>query len=103
MQPPDCDPALGECGSWVVYPYFISFVLLVSMIMLNLFTAVILESFEAQQEQDVSVFSSCKPVMMDCFFFTGIHCSRQCRLSWSLESPCCMNRHSIVPTNIEHA
>jgi hypothetical protein len=37
-----------------VYPYFVSFVLLVSMIMLNLFTAVILESFEAQQEQDVS-------------------------------------------------
>jgi hypothetical protein len=54
LQPPDCDPALGECGSWVVYPYFVSFVLLVSMIMLNLFTAVILESFEAQQEQDVS-------------------------------------------------
>jgi hypothetical protein len=38
----------------VVYPYFVSFVLLVSIIMLNLFTAVILESFEAQQEQDVS-------------------------------------------------
>lgn len=54
LQPPDCDPALGECGSWVVYPYFISFVLIVSIIMLNLFTAVILESFEAQQEQDVS-------------------------------------------------
>jgi hypothetical protein len=58
-QPPDCDPALGECGSWVVYPYFISFVLIVSIIMLNLFTAVILESFEAQQEQDVSGGSSC--------------------------------------------
>ncbi|WIA28050.1 hypothetical protein OEZ86_010635 [Tetradesmus obliquus] len=52
IKPPDCDPALGECGSWVVYPYFISFVLIVSIIMLNLFTAVILESFEAQQEQD---------------------------------------------------
>jgi hypothetical protein len=23
LQPPDCDPALGECGSWVVYPYFV--------------------------------------------------------------------------------
>ncbi|WIA07983.1 hypothetical protein OEZ85_007455 [Tetradesmus obliquus] len=52
IKPPDCDPALGECGSWVVYPYFISFVLIVSIIILNLFTAVILESFEAQQEQD---------------------------------------------------
>jgi hypothetical protein len=38
----------------VVYPYFISFVVLVSIIMLQLFTAVIIESFEAQEEQDVS-------------------------------------------------
>jgi hypothetical protein len=37
-----------------VYPYFISFVVLVSIIMLQLFTAVIIESFEAQEEQDVS-------------------------------------------------
>jgi hypothetical protein len=53
LQPPDCDPAV-DCGSWVVYPYFISFVVLVSIIMLQLFTAVIIESFEAQEEQDVS-------------------------------------------------
>ncbi|KAF8072369.1 NaCP60E [Scenedesmus sp. PABB004] len=52
VHPPECDASAGECGSWVVYPYFLSFVLLVSIIMLNLFTAVILESFEAQQEQD---------------------------------------------------
>jgi hypothetical protein len=53
LQPPDCDPS-KDCGSWVVYPYFISFVVLVSIIMLQLFTAVIIESFEAQEEQDVS-------------------------------------------------
>lgn len=55
VQPPDCDPS-RDCGSWVVYPYFISFVVLVSIIMLQLFTAVIIESFEAQEEQDVSVW-----------------------------------------------
>lgn len=53
LQPPDCDPA-SDCGSWVAYPYFITFVVLVSIIMLQLFTAVIIESFEAQEEQDVS-------------------------------------------------
>jgi len=53
LQPPDCDPST-DCGSWVAYPYFISFVVLVSIIMLQLFTAVIIESFEAQEEQDVS-------------------------------------------------
>mgnify|MGYP001807536840 CR=1 FL=1 len=53
VQPPDCDPS-HDCGTWVVYPYFISFVVLVSIIMLQLFTAVIIESFEAQEEQDVS-------------------------------------------------
>lgn len=52
-QPPNCDPAAGECGSWVAYPFFVSFVVLVSIIMLQLFTAVIIESFEAQEEQDV--------------------------------------------------
>ena len=30
-------------------PYFVSFVLLVSIVMLNLFTAVIIENFEKQQ------------------------------------------------------
>jgi hypothetical protein len=53
LQPPDCDPS-KDCGSWVVYPYFLSFVVLVTIIMLQLFTAVIIESFEAQEEQDVS-------------------------------------------------
>jgi hypothetical protein len=48
-QPPKCDPTLGNCGTWVAIPFFISFVLLVSIVMLNLFTAVIIENFEKQQ------------------------------------------------------
>ena len=39
-------------GSWVSYPYFISFVIAVSMIMLNLFTAVIIENFENTQDHE---------------------------------------------------
>ena len=48
-QPPGCDHALGDCGTWFAIPYTLSFVLLVSVIMLNLFTAVIIENFEKQQ------------------------------------------------------
>jgi hypothetical protein len=33
----------------VAFPFFLSFVLLVSIVMLNLFTAVIIENFEKQQ------------------------------------------------------
>jgi hypothetical protein len=36
----------------VAIPYFLTFVLLIAIIMLNLFSAVIIESFEKQQEQD---------------------------------------------------
>ena len=39
-------------GSWISYPYFISFVIAVSMIMLNLFTAVIIENFENTQDHE---------------------------------------------------
>ena len=50
-QPPECDRAAGTCGSWVAVPYFLSFYLLVSVVMLNLVTAVILENFERMDEQ----------------------------------------------------
>lgn len=52
VRPPECDPAADECGTWVAIPFTISFVVLVSMVMLNLFTAVIIENFEKQQEQE---------------------------------------------------
>jgi hypothetical protein len=52
QQPPHCSYEAGTCGSWAAIPYFISFVLLITIVMLNLFTAVIIENFEKQQEQD---------------------------------------------------
>ncbi|KAK9823801.1 hypothetical protein WJX72_005586 [[Myrmecia] bisecta] len=51
QQPPLCDKAAGECGTPVAYVYFLSFFFLVSIIMLNLFTAVIIENYDKQQEQ----------------------------------------------------
>jgi hypothetical protein len=52
VQPPACDMKAGNCGSWGSYPFFISFVIIVSMILLNLFTAVIIENFENMQEHE---------------------------------------------------
>ena len=52
VQPPDCDLDAGNCGSPAAYPFFITFVVIVSMIMLNLFTAVIIENFENMQDHD---------------------------------------------------
>ncbi len=51
-QPPDCDPSLGDCGTWLALPYFLTFFLVAPIIMLNLFTAVIIENFEKTHEQD---------------------------------------------------
>ncbi|KXZ54859.1 hypothetical protein GPECTOR_4g931 [Gonium pectorale] len=52
LQPPDCDRSSGNCGSWLAMPYFLTFFLLIAIIMLNLFTAVIIENFEKTHEQD---------------------------------------------------
>ena len=50
--PPACSYELGDCGTPIAQWYFSSFVALASIIMLNLFTAVIIENFEKTQEQD---------------------------------------------------
>jgi hypothetical protein len=52
VQPPNCSMELGNCGSPAAYPFFITFVIIVSMIMLNLFTAVIIENFENMQDHE---------------------------------------------------
>ena len=50
VRPPHCDAAAGTCGTIATYPFFLSFVIIVSIIMLNLLTAVIIENFENQQD-----------------------------------------------------
>lgn len=52
VRPPHCSTKEENCGSLLAVPFFITFVLLISIIMLNLFTAVIIENFEKQQDQD---------------------------------------------------
>lgn len=49
--PAGCQAA-GDCGSYAAYPFFVTFVVIVSMIMLNLFTAVIIENFENTQDHE---------------------------------------------------
>lgn len=45
----------GNCGTWAAAPYFVSYIIAVSIIMLNLFTAVIIENFEKQQQSETWV------------------------------------------------
>ena len=33
------------CGTWLAYPYFISFVIIMAMVIMNLYVAVVLEGF----------------------------------------------------------
>ncbi|CAM9436934.1 unnamed protein product [Chrysoparadoxa australica] len=47
----NCQPING-CGSWVAFPFFYSFTLVVTFVMLNLFIGVILDSFSACDEDD---------------------------------------------------
>nr|AEJ87267.1 voltage operated calcium channel Cav1A [Dugesia japonica] len=44
-----CEPGTNEhglCGSWVAYPYFISFYMICSFLIINLFVAVIMDNFD---------------------------------------------------------
>ncbi|CAF2134529.1 unnamed protein product, partial [Rotaria magnacalcarata] len=56
-QPPDCDPALdlpsnkGDCGdSTIATPFLVSYVIITSFIMVNMYIAIILENFSQAQE-----------------------------------------------------
>lgn len=56
------DGGNGKCGTWVAAPYFVSYIVTVSIIMLNLFTAVIIENFEKQQQSENWVL---QPAVLD--------------------------------------
>ena len=40
------------CGSALAYPFFISFMLLISLMIMNLFVAVVIEGFEESRKDD---------------------------------------------------
>lgn len=50
VAPPLCDPAAGDCGSALGTFYIMSFTLLTGQIMLNLFTTIVIETFEEMDE-----------------------------------------------------
>ena len=49
-----CDPDDGSCGSWLAVPYFVSFVVLSSFIVLKMLIAVILETYLVALQRDAS-------------------------------------------------
>lgn len=58
IQPPDCDEhhrrqPNGDCGTpWLAIVYFISFILLTFLIIINMYIAIILENLSQAHEQD---------------------------------------------------
>jgi len=48
-----CNPAVaGSCGSVVAIPYFVTYIIIVTIILINLFSAVIIEMFEKTHSQE---------------------------------------------------
>ena len=45
-----CSDAEGNCGTWLATPYFVSFLLIGTFVILNLVVAVILENFSSLGE-----------------------------------------------------
>ena len=61
-QPPDCDPEYkdlpnGNCGfPFVSIIYFVSFIIINFMIVINMYIAIILENFnQAHQEEEIGI------------------------------------------------
>jgi hypothetical protein len=50
VQPPHCDEALGECGTMAAPVYIMSFAIVIGQIVLNLFTTIVIETFEEMDE-----------------------------------------------------
>ena len=54
----DCDPDDGSCGSWLAVPFFVSFVVLSSFIVLKMLIAVILEKYLEALGRDANVLQA---------------------------------------------
>jgi hypothetical protein len=56
VQPPDCDPNIGECG-WPIFApiFFVFFIIIGTYTLLNVFVAVIMDSFSADEDDDDEV------------------------------------------------
>ena len=52
VRPPACSVTQGDCGSRLAVPYALSFVILVSIVLVNLLPTVIVENFETSLEQE---------------------------------------------------
>ena len=52
-----CDPAEGNCGSWVALPFFLTYLLIATFVVINLVIAVVLENFTMLGSQDPNMIT----------------------------------------------
>ena len=52
-----CDPAEGNCGSWVALPCFLTYLLIATFVVINLVIAVVLENFTMLGSQDPNMIT----------------------------------------------
>ena len=50
VRPPDCEPELDNCGTMIAPIFIMSFAILLGQIILNLFTTIVIETFEELDE-----------------------------------------------------
>ena len=53
-----CSPDEGSCGSWLAVPYFVSFVVLSSFVVLKMLIAVLLENYLVALARDANVLQA---------------------------------------------
>jgi hypothetical protein len=53
ISPPECDEAKGNCGvPGAAVIYFVSFIIINNLIIINMYIAIILENFSLAQEEE---------------------------------------------------
>jgi len=67
IEPPLCSYELKDCGTHFAIAYFVSFVILVTLVMLNLFVAVILENFSDRKTGEEEESTTLRKSHVDAF------------------------------------
>lgn len=71
VAPPDCDVSAGNCGTRAAPVYIMSFALIIGQIVLNLFSTIVIETFEEMDEVRLPSLRN-ESLTKDCIILTTI-------------------------------